>query len=150
MKRRILILIGIVVFSTSCKKEGCTDVNALNYNTEAKKDDGSCQYATDPRDAYIGNYLVTDSLFMFGDFSERKIYTLQVTTGGTKKDTIYLNNLSNSGKNFIAIMVGSSFSIPSQQVSEPYYLDGNGNFNGNSVSYQTSGDVYMNKGEGTR
>lgn len=28
----------------SCKKEGCTDVTAINYNDEAKKDDGSCEY----------------------------------------------------------------------------------------------------------
>lgn len=29
---------------SSCKKEGCTDVAALNYSEKAKKDDGSCQY----------------------------------------------------------------------------------------------------------
>ncbi|MBL4653035.1 MAG: hypothetical protein JKY53_09275 [Flavobacteriales bacterium] len=29
---------------TSCKKKGCIDSNADNYNTEAKKDDGSCTY----------------------------------------------------------------------------------------------------------
>lgn len=30
----------------SCKKEGCTDQTAINYNDEAKKDDGSCEYLT--------------------------------------------------------------------------------------------------------
>ena len=30
---------------TSCKKEGCTDDWATNYNSEAKKDDGSCKYS---------------------------------------------------------------------------------------------------------
>ena len=29
----------------SCKKEGCTDSTATNYDPNAKKDDGSCQYA---------------------------------------------------------------------------------------------------------
>lgn len=31
-------------FAVSCKKEGCTDPLALNYNEKAKKDDGSCEY----------------------------------------------------------------------------------------------------------
>jgi hypothetical protein len=29
----------------ACKKEGCTDATATNYNEKAKKDDGSCEYA---------------------------------------------------------------------------------------------------------
>ena len=29
----------------SCKKEGCVDVNAVNYNTDAKKDNGTCTYS---------------------------------------------------------------------------------------------------------
>ncbi|MEN9302458.1 MAG: hypothetical protein RL264_887 [Bacteroidota bacterium] len=29
---------------TSCKKKGCTDETAVNYNSKAKKDDGSCLY----------------------------------------------------------------------------------------------------------
>ena len=39
-----ILLIG--AGSTSCKKKGCIDVNADNYNAEAKKDDGSCTYPT--------------------------------------------------------------------------------------------------------
>jgi hypothetical protein len=35
----------LVVVATSCKKEGCTDPEALNYNEKAKKDDLSCTYA---------------------------------------------------------------------------------------------------------
>lgn len=37
-------LFGLIALS-SCKKEGCTDENALNYNEEADKDDGTCEYA---------------------------------------------------------------------------------------------------------
>ncbi len=45
MKKRI-ILFGLIVGCglASCKKEGCTDENAKNYNEEAKKDDGTCNY----------------------------------------------------------------------------------------------------------
>lgn len=37
------LVLGALTLS-SCKKEGCTDENATNYNSKAKKDDGSCSY----------------------------------------------------------------------------------------------------------
>lgn len=67
MKRSRIIFIGIVLISLTlgCKKEGCTDSAATNYDAEAKKDDGTCIFPEpepDPRDPYVGNYLVTDTL----------------------------------------------------------------------------------------
>lgn len=155
MKKQILIsaIFITMLIITGCKKEGCTDSNATNYNSEAKKNDGSCIYPEpdpDPREPFLGNYLVTDSMWLSGSFYQVETYTLQVTTGGTLSDTIYLNNLWNDGAGYIAIMAGSNFSIPSQQVSGPYYASGNGNFNSNVITYQTSGDVYLNKGTGPK
>jgi hypothetical protein len=47
MKKLILFLavgsFAITTFS-SCKKKGCMDSSAINYNSKAKKDDGSCLY----------------------------------------------------------------------------------------------------------
>ena len=43
MKHFYLILCVAVLWS-SCKEPGCTDPLATNYNTEANKDDGSCEY----------------------------------------------------------------------------------------------------------
>jgi hypothetical protein len=37
-----IILATLVI--TSCKKKGCTDIDAQNYSTEAQKDDGSCTF----------------------------------------------------------------------------------------------------------
>ena len=34
----------IILFLSSCKKEGCTDVLALNYDSEASINNGSCEY----------------------------------------------------------------------------------------------------------
>ena len=41
---RLLILL-LIPFVLSCsKKEGCTDASAMNFDSSAKKDDGSCEY----------------------------------------------------------------------------------------------------------
>ena len=48
MKKIIgLFVLGALVLSTNtaCKKKGCTDNTATNYNSAAKKDDGTCLYA---------------------------------------------------------------------------------------------------------
>ena len=38
------LLLAVGLITVSCKKKGCTDEAAINYNQEAKKDDGSCEY----------------------------------------------------------------------------------------------------------
>lgn len=38
------LMLAVGVMTVSCKKEGCTDPEAINYSEEAKKDDGSCEY----------------------------------------------------------------------------------------------------------
>lgn len=40
----MLLTASIAVGTVSCKKEGCTDSTAINYNEKAKKDDGTCLY----------------------------------------------------------------------------------------------------------
>jgi cytochrome c peroxidase len=45
----IPLLLSISLFSSSCRKpKGCTDVTALNYDVNAEKDDGTCEYAVIP------------------------------------------------------------------------------------------------------
>jgi hypothetical protein len=42
----VLLLLSVSVAFTSCTKEpGCMDPNSMTYNSDAKKDDGSCVYA---------------------------------------------------------------------------------------------------------
>lgn len=47
MKLTFLLLASLLSLSViSCKKKGCTDPSAVNYNSEAEKDDESCTYDT--------------------------------------------------------------------------------------------------------
>lgn len=46
-KIKLFILACVLVATTTfvgCKKEGCTDVYAKNYDSDSKTDDGTCQY----------------------------------------------------------------------------------------------------------
>ena len=43
-KIALFSLSGLLIISVSCRKKGCTDPSATNYNPEAKKDDGTCNY----------------------------------------------------------------------------------------------------------
>jgi len=52
----ILLTIVLTIFNSCSDKDivpGCTDPDALNYNSEAATDDGTCQYE---RDKFLGNY----------------------------------------------------------------------------------------------
>ena len=48
----LLMCISLITFS-GCGKKGCTDPNSVNYNQDATKDDGSCQYDTSDEDVVI-------------------------------------------------------------------------------------------------
>lgn len=48
MKRIMLILaVGVLATLASCKKQGCTDTFADNFDAEAEENDGTCTYSTD-------------------------------------------------------------------------------------------------------
>ena len=47
-----VLFVGLTLLVSSCKKEevlidGCTDINAMNYQDLATSNDGSCEYAYD-------------------------------------------------------------------------------------------------------
>lgn len=51
--------ISIALGTTSCKKKGCTDSKATNYDAKAKKDDGSCKFETTTNgDGHNGSHIM--------------------------------------------------------------------------------------------
>ncbi len=47
MKKLTLLLVLLAIISVGCKKKGCKDPNAVNYNSKATQDDGSCTYTAE-------------------------------------------------------------------------------------------------------
>lgn len=40
------LIIGLAIITSSCVREGCMDTTAVNFDSKATKDDGSCTYLT--------------------------------------------------------------------------------------------------------
>lgn len=74
MKKYVIVPLGIALMATSysCKKDvyGCKDSTALNYSTEATKDDGSCILPSDVSSA--SNNVVIEEFWV--DFSPGVYY----------------------------------------------------------------------------
>src|SRR5690554_1489687 len=43
LNRLLLLSLGVVLLM-ACRREGCTDQTAINYDDKAKNDNGSCMY----------------------------------------------------------------------------------------------------------
>lgn len=48
MKLNQLLILGLAVMMTVSCRKGCTNQTAWNYDSKAKKDDGSCKFENDP------------------------------------------------------------------------------------------------------
>jgi len=61
MKKLIIFMFSVVLLG-SCGKEGCTDPQALNYNPDSTKDNGSCEFF-DIGDINIGDTMQGGVIF---------------------------------------------------------------------------------------
>lgn len=109
-----MILLAGTLVMTSCKKKGCTDPNALNYDANAQKDDGSCEIDDSPSYTIPSTYNFTD-----GNGNNTVSYSGQ---------TDRLNQLSE----MVALMgTGTTATVDAQNLKDMYANvgdDGNGNF----------------------
>lgn len=163
MKNKFAIsIIGLSLITfVSCKKEGCTDTTATNYNSEAKKDDGSCVYpdpepVVDPRDEYIGVYTVIDSGFGGGTtFVSASTYQLTISKDATVSTELDFMNLFNWGYTHYGTLNGNSLNLPSQPTgfSDPNNIHGYGSFGTNSINlsmFTGPGGDFLHKISGTK
>ena len=111
MKRTLLLYLLFTAIFFSCKKEGCTDELAENFNPVAKKDDGSCLLSTNlgeltvnmtakkgvirSQESLLGNF-TADALFRYALNNEETIDFAMINGGNlrfnsdTRPDGIYL------------------------------------------------------------
>lgn len=98
----IITLLAVSIFS--CKKKGCMDVNAVNYNAEAKKDDASCTYYTS---AIIKSVTITypemdgsyswDSDLTIDSLPDLVMHASIYDWDTSVDDTIYVSDTINNG-----------------------------------------------------
>ena len=74
----LIIFLLVQTTLSSCKKNGCTDPTASNYNSKAKKDDNSCEYLTDS---------LSKLTFKFNHFFDNQIFSF---------DSIYNDDFNNN------------------------------------------------------
>ena len=72
LKLSVLMLSALTLGAVSCKKEGCKDAAATNYDDKAKDDDGSCTYAAEETSLNVTSNITSNTTWETG-----KVYILK-------------------------------------------------------------------------
>lgn len=107
----ILIAACLTIAMTSCKKKGCVDTLAENFDSEAEKDDASCTYLSDK---LLGTYSVDSDCYFGGATS----YNMTVIEGSNKEEII-LQGLDDS-IDIKAIINGTEFTFGEDKAGITY------------------------------
>ncbi len=124
MKLRSTVLLACLALTmfVSCKKEGCTDEKATNYDEKAKDDDGTCMYDTihhhsmlnipetyefkdENNNSTVSYSGQTDRLNML---AEMKVYLSSADDGAVLDKQRLLDMFSNSNNAFVSSDLNSS------------------------------------------
>jgi len=90
----MLITVGTMTLS-SCRKEGCTDKTAVNYSSDAKKDDGTCNYEGN----VVFYYDQAMSDLMQGAGSTSLTYYFDGVVVGSQATSTFWNGVPTCGQN---------------------------------------------------
>lgn len=91
----ITLLLAALTFLTGCAKEGCTDNDATNYSTDAKKDNGTCRF--EGRMVFWMNQAT--STFLLNDGAVSLTYYLDGEVVGSAAASTYFNGSPDCGTN---------------------------------------------------
>ncbi len=132
---QLLILSMVVGGIWSCKKEGCIDQDATNFNADAKKDDGTCTY--EGKAVFWYNQAVADSLLSYGTSSLSYYVDGQVV--GSSAANVYWTAAPDCGADASVTVTKSLGSVKTQSYSYKVvdetgfeWWSGNLNFNANT------------------
>jgi len=96
MKTPLILLIACFTLTlTSCKKEGCTDLDATNYSSSAKTNDGSCSFEGDVV-LWFGE---STSNFLINDDAEVLTYYVDGQVVGSGATSIFWTGEPECGQN---------------------------------------------------
>lgn len=91
----------------------------------------------DVREAFIGTYVVRDSMWSQGTVPPPYYYVLSISLDETRPDTLIFNHLSSDTASYIGILTGTDFSITDQPAGAGFMLNGQGGFTDSTVYYET-------------
>ena len=149
MKKYFSILIITLVFFSCEKEEGCTDSLALNYNSLATIDDGSCNYT--PKDLMIhftqtvdGNPLTVNEMIYTNQSNQQ--YSIQTLRYLISDITLYTENGNSTildEVHFIDISIDSTLSLYIPSIDNNNYTAISFTMGLDSIKNQTSS--YLNE-----
>lgn len=114
---------------TGCNRDGCTDPEAENYDSNASNDDDSCIL---PRDGFLGIYSVQESCEDTGTDS----YEFVISASADNSTDVLITNFFGVGAMITASVDGNNITIGSQSGGTSAAFSGSGSLAGNTLNLQ--------------
>jgi hypothetical protein len=148
----VLVIGGIALTMSSCKKEGCMDQSALNYNHDAEKDNGSCEYDSgnpvtlSVSHMYGTDVMSTDSVYSDSQGTKYKFTRCDFYLSGFNFMDMSMNQLGVSDAVFLVKMNTSSLSMGAVDLTGHVHMM-NGSIGLDSLTNMSTDPTTMPVGE---